>query len=140
MTGGCGSTGVAIRILIVDDIEAWHRIYAAVLRGLPDCQVVGYARDGEEAVRKSQELLPDVVLLDVGMGHKNQFEAAPQIAQVSPNSRILFLGLAAPAELNEIALAAGAHRYIWKRNVVLELGSALQVIAEGKPFLNQINS
>jgi len=140
MTGGCGSTGAAIRILIVDDIEAWHRIYSAVLRGLPDCQIVGYARDGEEAVRKSGELMPDVVLLDVGLGHRSQFEAAPQIAQVSPDSRILFLGLAAPSELNEIALAAGAHGYIWKRNVVLELGSALAIIAEGKPFLSRIDS
>ncbi len=138
--GGFSSAGIDIRILIIDDIEAWHSIYAAVLRGLPDRQTVAYARGSGEAVEKCRRLKPNVVVIAVGPRHSDGFEAARQIRQILPSVRLLFLGTASPAELGGFALAAGADGYISKRNVVLELVPALQAIVEGKRFIGQSNS
>ncbi len=132
-TDGPGFAGVAIRILIVDDIEAWYCIYAEVLRQ-QDWQIVGIARNGVEAIQKSTELKPDVVLLDVGLGRADRLEAARRISEVSPASRLLLLGTAESSKLAELALSAGADGYVSKRNVVLDLIPAMQALAKGKPF------
>jgi hypothetical protein len=50
--GGPGFAGATIRILIVDDIEAWHGIYTELLRRRPNWEIVGVARDGVEAIPK----------------------------------------------------------------------------------------
>ena len=90
-----------------------------------------------EAIQKSQELTPDVIVLDVGLGDMAGFEAARRISQASPASRVLFVGNAVPSELAEIALTTGGYGYISKRNVVLELVPALQAVVQGKQFLGQ---
>jgi len=91
-------------------------------------------------VRKSQGLKPDVILIDIGLELSDALEAARQISQVSPSSRILFLGIAEPSDLAEAALAEGACGYISKHNVVHELVPALQAIAEGKRFIGEPSS
>lgn len=132
--------GVAIRILIVDDIEAWHCIYTEVLRRRPDWEIVGVARDAVEAIQKSRQLKPDVVLLDVGPGTTDFFEATRQIGDASSASRVLFLGNDVPSHLIEEALSAGAYGYVSKRNVVLDLLPAVEAAAEGKRFLSRTKS
>jgi DNA-binding NarL/FixJ family response regulator len=132
-TGGFAFAGVDIRILIVDDIEAWYCIYTEVLRH-QDWQIVGIARDGVEAIQKSRQLKPDVVLLDVGLGRADRLEAVRRISEVSPASRLLLLGTAESSQLAELALSTGAYGYVSKRNVVLDLVPALQAVAEGKRF------
>ena len=54
------------RILIVDDCEAWRRMVITMLEGSADWQIICEAADGFEAVQKSKELQPDLILLDVG--------------------------------------------------------------------------
>jgi DNA-binding NarL/FixJ family response regulator len=133
-TDGFALTGVAIRILIVDDIEAWHCIYTEVLCRNQDWQIVGIARNGVEAIKKSRELKPDVVLLDVALGRADRLEAARQISEVSPDSRLLLLGTTESSQLAELALSIGAYGYVSKRNVVLDLVPAIQALAKGKRF------
>ena len=135
--GGPGFAGVAIRILIVDDIEAWHCIYTEVLRQNQNWEIVGIARNSVEAIQKSRELKPDVVLLDVGLGRTDRLEAARQITELSPKSRVLLLGTAESQQLAEIALSAGAYGYISKRDVVLDLVPAMQALSKGKRFRSQ---
>ncbi len=136
-TGGSDYAGVGIRILIVDDIEAWHPVYSAILRGRANCHIVGVALDGLEAIQKSRELKPDIVLLDVGLGPMDGFEAARQIGDVSPASRVIFLGTVTPSDLIGVVLTIGAYGYIAKRDVVLELVPALETVAEGKRFFSR---
>lgn len=135
-TDGPGFAGVDIRILIVDDIEAWYCIYTEVLRH-QNWQIVGIARSGVEAIQKSRELKPDVVLLDVGLGRADHLEASRQIREVSPNSRLLLLGTAEPSQLAELVPLTGAYGYVSKRNVVLDLVPAIQALAKGKRFRDQ---
>jgi len=139
-TGGFAFTGADIRILIVDEIEAWHCIYGAVLRGYPDRQDVAYALDAQQAIEKSRRLQPGVIMIALGPGPGDGFELARQISQASPDARLLFVGTAPPSESAPLALAAGAQGYISKRNVVVELIPALQAIAEGKRFVGQSTS
>ena len=138
--GGPAFAGVAIRILIVDDIEAWHCIYVEVLRQHQNLEVVGIARNSVEAIQETRELKPDVVLLDIGLGRVDRLEAAQKIREVSPKSRVLLIGTAESAQLAEIAKSAGAYGYITKRNVVLELLPAVQALNKGKRFRSSTTS
>ncbi len=134
---GPGFAGVAIRILIVEDIEAWHCIYAEVLRQHSKLEIVGIAHNGMEAVLMSGELKPDVVLLDVGLGRTDRLEAARQIREVSPKSKVLLLGTAETSQLADLAQSIDAYGYINKRNVVLDLIPAMQALGKGKRFHSQ---
>jgi YesN/AraC family two-component response regulator len=68
-TGGSknGTEDQALRVLIVDDHALFRRGLQMVLRQEPDIEVVGEAADGQEAVNKAQETMPDVILMDVRM-------------------------------------------------------------------------
>lgn len=133
--------GVAIRILIVDNIEGWHCVCIEVLRRRrPDWEIVGAAGDAVDAIQKSSQLKPDVVLLDMDLGPTDGIETARRIIDVSPASRILFMSNEAPSPLLENALSTGAYGYIAKRNVVLDLVSAVEAVAQGKRFLSPTKS
>ena len=127
---GPALAGAAIRILIVDDIEAWHSIYIEVLRRQSDWQVVGVAQNGMEAVQKCWELKPDLVLLDVGLGRTDRLQLARQIREVSPKSSILLVGTADPSQLAEIAQSIDADGYVIKRDLVLDLVPAVETVAK----------
>lgn len=67
------------RILIVDDLEDWRVRVRSILQAQPDWQVVGEACDGLQALEKTAELRPDVVLLDIGMPILDGIKAAKRI-------------------------------------------------------------
>jgi len=91
------------------------------LQERPGWQIVGQACDGLEAVQRSAELAPDLVILDIGMPFLNGIEAAKQIRQVSPATKIIFLTQDNDADLEKAALALGAEAYVVKSNVASAL-------------------
>ena len=68
-----------LRILVADDQDLVRRGFQVILDSYPGIQVVGLARDGEEAVDLAQSLKPDVVLMDIRMPRKNGIEATRDI-------------------------------------------------------------
>ena len=78
----------SFRILIVDDSEPWRRMVFTLLREYLDWQIICEASDGLEAVQKSKELQPDLILLDIALPGLNGIEAARQIYETAPRSRI----------------------------------------------------
>ena len=70
------------RVLIVDDFAGWRRYIHTVLQAYPGFLVVGEAGDGPDAIRKSQDLLPDLVLLDIGLPEINGLEVARRICRM----------------------------------------------------------
>src|SRR5215472_9055399 len=78
-----------VRILVADDSAEWRvgvRSLLRARRARPEWQVIVEACDGLEAVRRTEEMRPHFVLLDIGMPSLNGIEAAKRMRQVSPDS------------------------------------------------------
>src|SRR5690242_5366860 len=73
-----------IRLLIVEDSPTARDLLVALFSMTSDFQVVGTAMDGEEAVKKAQQLRPDVITMDVHMPRLNGLEATRQILRIVP--------------------------------------------------------
>jgi two-component system response regulator NreC len=124
-----------IRLLVADD----HGVLRAGLRSLvnaePDMAVVGEAVDGEEAVRRAQELRPDVILMDIGMPGANGLEATRRIQQLGLPSRVLILTVHPEEEYLVRVLRAGAYGYVKKESADTDLLEAIRTVSRGGAFL-----
>ena len=114
------------RILVADDFAEWRVRVRSMLQTRPEWQVIGEASDGLEAVQRTTELQPDLVLLDIGMPILNGIEAAKRIRQDSPSSRIIFVTQETDADIRAAALATGAKGYLLKVNAMSELLPAVE--------------
>lgn len=115
-----------IQIMIVDDYKEWRLRLRSFLEPLPGFRVVAEAADGVEAVEKAAQLLPDIVLLDIGMPLLNGIEAAPRIRRASPQSGIIFLTQENDSDIRTAALATGAAAYLLKSTAASELKRTIE--------------
>lgn len=125
------------RVLIVDDYEPWRRFILSSLMKWPQFQVVGEACDGWEAVQKSEQLQPDLILLDIGLPTMNGIAAARQIRQQSPYARILFCSDNRCPDIAEEALRAGTGGYLVKSDAGMELLLAVTSAIQGKRYVSR---
>jgi DNA-binding NarL/FixJ family response regulator len=116
----------AAGIMIVDDFLEWRLRLRSFLDLIPGFSIVAEADNGLDAVEKAAQLLPDVVLLDIGMPFMNGIEAAPQIRRVSPKSKIIFLTQEHDKDIEAAALATGAAAYVLKSTIACELQRTLE--------------
>jgi DNA-binding NarL/FixJ family response regulator len=98
----------------VEDSPPFRRFICSTLGERPDLRVVAEVSDGLEAVQKAAELKPDLILLDIGLPTLNGIEAARQIRELSPESKIVFLSQETSADVVEEALSTGAWGYVVK--------------------------
>jgi DNA-binding NarL/FixJ family response regulator len=129
-------TEPSVRILVVDDFEPWCHYCSTLLPKQQELRVIGQASDGQEAVRKAEQLQPDLILLDIGLPTLNGIEAARRIRRVSPGSKILFVTETRSAEIAEEALRTGAGGYVLKSEAESELLPAIRAVLEGKRFIS----
>ncbi len=102
-----------IRLLLVDDHAIVRKAFARLLRLEPDLTVIGEAGDGKEAVEKTRELQPDIVLMDINMPAMNGIEATRLIHAEHPQVRVIGLSMCDAGEAAQL-LHAGAVAYINK--------------------------
>jgi DNA-binding NarL/FixJ family response regulator len=121
-----------IRVLVVDDFENWRRQVHSLLQARPAWQVIAEASDGSEAVQKAEKLKPDLIVLDVGLPNLNGIEAARQIRQLSPSSKIIFLSQNGDLDIVQAALDMGALGYVRKTDARRELLPAMDAVLRGK--------
>lgn len=109
-----------LKILIADDSEAFRETLKIPLSSLRNVAVVGEAADGDEAVRKSRDLKPDAVLMDVSMPVLNGLEAAKMIKEDDPSIAVLIVTAHDNAEYRSKAEAVKADAYLLKKNLSAE--------------------
>jgi len=114
------------RILLVDDFKQWRLAVRSILESAPGFRIVGEAGDGVEAVKKVITLIPDIVLLDVGMPLLNGIEAAKIIRQTCPKSKVIFLSQDEDEDVRSAALATGAIAYLLKSTDTCHLQSTIK--------------
>jgi len=124
------------RILLADDHTVVRQGLRKVLEERVDWEVVAEAGDGREAVRKAEELKPDVAIIDVAMPLLNGIETTRQIARKSSATRILVLSMHSDeAYVNQI-LKAGATGYLLKDSADVDLVQAVDAVSRGKSFFS----
>ncbi len=124
-----------IRILLVDD----HAVVRAGLRMLlgadAELQIVGEAENGAQALRLTDDLVPDVVLMDISMPDMNGIEATRRIKADHPNIAVLALTMHEDDQYFFEMLGAGASGYVPKRAAPNDLISAIHAVQGGGVFL-----
>ena len=126
--------GVSIRLMLADD----HRMLREGLRRSMIDQgfdVVGEARDGDEAIRLAEELHPEVILMDVTMPEVDGVEATRQIRASMPDIKIVMLTMHADQEVLTSAIRAGASGYLVKDCSTEEIASAVRMAVSGETAL-----
>ena len=126
----------SIRILIADYYDPWRRTVRMMLEKCPDWEVVAEARDGIDAVYRSRELQPNIVLMEIRLPILSGLIAAEQIRKVSPNSKIVFFSNESDEYLVRAALKIGRWGYVLKSDAAHDLLPALKGIINDKPFVS----
>ncbi len=127
----------AFRVIVVDDYEPFRRFVCSTLGKRRDLQVIGEASDGLEAVRKAQELKPDLIVLDIGLPTLNGIEVARRIRKLCPECRILFLSQESSVDVAQEAFSLGAMGYVVKAYVGRELSAAVEAVCQGRQFVSK---
>ena len=126
------STGKPLRVLIADDHLIVRMGLVTLLENSPGIVVVGDAEDGNEAVRKTLKLKPDVVIMDLMMPEKDGTLATAEIKAAAPEVKILILTTFAASDTIAKALAAGASGAILKSAPKARLLEAIRAVASGR--------
>jgi two-component system, NarL family, response regulator NreC len=117
-----------MRILVVDDNEHVRRGVLNILASETAWEVCGQAKDGEEAIRKARELLPDLVLLDISMPGMNGLEVTRILRREVAKVKILIMSQHDPSQILPRALDAGAQGCVDKGNLATDLLPRIQSI------------
>ena len=127
-----------IRVLIADDHAVVREGVRHVLGVEHGFDVVGEASNGPDAVRLTQALAPDVVVLDLSMPGGSGLDAARQIRDRAPQSRVLILSIHDHAEYVQQSAREGAQGYLRKDSSPAELRAAIRAVHAGRQAFTDV--
>jgi len=126
---------MSVKIIIADD----HKIMRDGLRNMLDketgMEVVGEAKNGREAVRLAEQLLPDILIMDISMDDLNGIDATRAIAAKGLKTRVVALSMHADKRFVAGMFDAGAMAYLLKDCAYDELIQALRQVMAGRTYL-----
>ena len=125
-----------IRVMLVDDHAVVRSGLSAFLLAYDDLELVGEAGNGEEAVRKCEQLCPDVILMDLVMPVMDGATATREIRKRCPSTQVIALTSFKEQELVQGAVQAGAIGYLLKNVSADELVEAIRSAKAGRPTLS----
>jgi DNA-binding NarL/FixJ family response regulator len=126
----------ASRILVVDDFEPFRRLVCSILEPMAEVQVIGQASNGLEALQKTTEFRPDLILLDIGLPELNGLETARRLGKLVPDVKILFISQESSSDVVQEASTTGALGYIHKPRTQTDLLSAVAAVLKGRQFVS----
>jgi DNA-binding NarL/FixJ family response regulator len=110
-----------LRVLVVDDFAPMRQIMVELISGDPALEVVGEARDAVDAMIRFKELLPDVVVLDVGMPSLSGLEIVPMMHSAKPDAKIIVVTLLPENYYRKLAQRARVTGFIPKHELMDKL-------------------
>jgi len=125
-----------ITVLLCDDHVVVREGLRALLEATDDIQVVGETEDGRHAVSETKRLHPSVVLMDIAMSLLNGVEAARQIIQEAPATRVLILSCYGDVQHVRQAVEAGVAGYLVKSSASNDLLRAIREVWLGNSFFS----
>ena len=121
-----------IKIMLVDDHAIVRMGLASILGTKQDLEIVGEADDGETAIRKAQQLQPDVILMDMMLSGMDGAAATAEIHRKTPSCKILILTTYGTSDGIAHALEAGASGALLKTVEYPELIASIRAVADGQ--------
>jgi DNA-binding NarL/FixJ family response regulator len=131
------STKARIRILLVDDHPVVRKGVGACLAREQHLDVIGEAGDGQEALRKIRELMPDVVLMDIDMPLMNGLAVTEVLRKELPQIKVLILSMHSNTEYVLRIIQSGARGYILKEAPTEELVRAIDTVFNGEAYFSE---
>ena len=126
---------MSITIFLAEDHRLVRDGFRLLIETQPDLKVIGEAGNGREAVRQVIKLLPDIVLMDIGMPELNGIEATRQICEACPSTKVIILSMYSTSQHIARAFKAGARGYILKESAGEDMTKAVRTVYNGKIFL-----
>ena len=130
-----GTVAARLRVLLVDDHAILREGLRALLEIEADIEVVGEAGTFDEAMRLAVDLLPDVVLTDIGLPGRSGLSLVSELRNRCPRSRVVLLTAHASEEYIRAGLDTRADGYVLKDSGHAELTAAIRAAARGEQFL-----
>ncbi|MEV5687018.1 response regulator transcription factor [Streptomyces sp. NPDC052164] len=127
---------MSARVVVADDQSVVREGIVMLLGLLPGIEVIGSAKDGDEAVRLVAELAPDVVLMDLRMPRCDGVEATRRIRREYPGTQVVVLTTFADDDSLLTALRAGARGYLTKDARGEEIVRAIEAVLSGEAGLS----
>jgi len=128
---------MTIRVLLADDHAIVRDGLKALMQGHSGLAVVGEAATGREAVLKTLELKPDVVVMDIAMPELNGIEAVREIRERVAAAQVVILSMHGTAEHIYRSLRAGAKGFIMKESAGKEVVKAILTVHAGQRYLSE---
>ena len=128
---------MGIRVLLADDHGVLRDGVRRLLEADAEIKVVAVVDTGWEAVEKSAQLSPDVVVMDITMPELNGIEATRSIVTKAPATGVVILSMHSSAEIIRQALLAGARGYVLKESAGDEVVRAVHAVAAGRRFMGE---
>jgi two-component system response regulator NreC len=129
-------TDKTITIFLADDHTIIRQGLAKLLEGEPRFRVVGEAENGREAVKKVQELKPDIVIMDIAMPLLNGIEATRQIKKIYPKTKVIILSMYSHDRYISELLSLGACGYLLKDCSGADIIKAINAALNGDTYLS----
>lgn len=127
---------MAINVLIADDHQLFREGLVNLLSSAPDIKVIAQAKDGKDAIEKTKQLIPDVLLIDIGMPQMNGIDATRQLKKELPEVKIIAVSMHSDRQYVKGILEAGADGYLLKNCTYHQLTDAIISVHSGKKILS----
>lgn len=127
---------MTLRILVVDDHVIFREGLRALLQQVKGAVIVGESDNGHVAVAMARELVPDLVIVDVGIRELDGISATREILACCPSTRVIALSMQADGAIVHQMLEAGALGYVIKDAAFEELAQAIQAVMAKRTFVS----